>query len=57
MKKRSDSQVLRELAEDYLHLAADSDGKVDALRKRNYQWLVRFSERVKIAVKPRKMLR
>jgi len=41
------SQILRELAEDYLHLAADADGKVDGLRKRNYKWLVKLSERLR----------
>jgi hypothetical protein len=34
------SQILREMAEDYLHLAADADGRIDGLRKRNYKWLV-----------------
>src|SRR6202042_1657226 len=40
------SKILREMAEDYLHLAADADGKVDGLRKRNYKWLVKLSERL-----------
>jgi hypothetical protein len=47
----STSQILREMAEDYLHLAADTDGKVDGLRTRNYRWLVRLSERLKVEEK------
>lgn len=43
-KPISTSQILREMAEDYLHLAQDADGNVDALRKRNYKWLVKFAE-------------
>jgi hypothetical protein len=45
MKRLPTSQILRELAEDYLHLAAAADGRVDGLRKRNYRWLVKLSAR------------
>jgi hypothetical protein len=47
MRSLPTSQILREMAEDYLHLAADADGKVDGLRKRNYKWLVKLSERLR----------
>lgn len=47
----STSQILREMAEDYLHLAADTDGKVDGLRTRNYRWLVGLSERLEVEEK------
>jgi hypothetical protein len=48
------SQILREMAEDYLYLAADADGKVDRLRKRNYKWLVKLSERLRTEEKKQK---
>jgi|HubBroStandDraft_1064217.scaffolds.fasta_scaffold315149_2 hypothetical protein len=38
------SQILREMAEEYLHLAAETDGNVDSLRQRNYRWLIKFAE-------------
>jgi hypothetical protein len=41
--KLTPSQTLRELAEDYLHLAQNEEGKVDPLRKRNYAWLLALS--------------
>ena len=37
------AQTLREIAEDYLHLAQDADGKVDGLRRRRYEWLVKLA--------------
>jgi hypothetical protein len=37
-------QALRDIAEDYLYLAADKDGKVDVLRKTNYQWLLKVAD-------------
>jgi hypothetical protein len=41
--KRTAAQTLREIAEDYLHLAQDADGKVDSLRRRRYKWLVKLA--------------
>jgi len=54
MRSLPTSKLLRELAEDYLHLAADADGKVDGLRKRNYKWLVKLSERLRTEEKKQK---
>jgi hypothetical protein len=34
-------ETLREIAADYLHLAQDAEGKVDALRKRRYEQLIK----------------
>ena len=54
MKSLPTSQILREMAEDYLHLAADADSKVDRLRRRNYKWLVELSERLRTEEKKQK---
>ena len=40
------SQTLREIADDYRHLAADTNGKTDDLRARNYQWLVKLADKI-----------
>jgi hypothetical protein len=37
-------QFVREIAGDYLHLAADADGKVDMLRKQNYRKLLKVAD-------------
>lgn len=36
-------ETLREIAEDYLHLAQDADGKVDSLRKKRYAQLIKLA--------------
>ena len=38
---------LREIAEDYLHLAADADGNVDRLRRKRYEELVQLAGHLK----------
>ena len=40
------SQTLREIADDYRHLAADTHGKADDLRARNYQWLLKLVDKI-----------
>jgi hypothetical protein len=45
-RKLTTSQVLREIAEDYRHLASDAEGKTDALRESNYRWLVKLAEKI-----------
>ena len=45
--KLTTSQIVCEIAEDYLHLAAGADGKADALREKNYHWLIRLADRIK----------
>jgi hypothetical protein len=45
-KRPSTSQVLREIAEDYRHLAADTHGKTDDLRTKNYHWLVKLADKI-----------
>jgi hypothetical protein len=44
--KLTTSQRLREIAEDYRHLAADAHGKTDDLRSRNYNWLVKLAGKI-----------
>ena len=44
-KRHSTSQVLREIAEDYRHLA-DTHGKTDDLRTKNYHWLVKLADKI-----------
>jgi hypothetical protein len=36
---------LREIAADYRHLAADTHGKTDDLRTKNYHWLVKPADK------------
>jgi hypothetical protein len=50
-KPLSASEVLREIAEDYLNMAKHGDGKADYLRTRNYLWLVRLADRIQGAKK------
>jgi hypothetical protein len=47
MPKLTTSQIVYEIAEDYLHLAAGTDGKADALRERNYRWLIKLADKIK----------
>jgi hypothetical protein len=44
---RTTAEILREIAEDYLHLAQDADGKVDATRRKKYQWLLKLSNKLR----------
>jgi hypothetical protein len=44
---------LREIAEDYLHLAADEDGNTDVTRRKNYAWLMKLADRLQTK-RPRK---
>jgi hypothetical protein len=44
--KLTTSQTLREIAEDYRHLAADAIGKTDELRTKNYHWLVKLADKI-----------
>jgi hypothetical protein len=45
-RKRTTSQVLREIAEDYRHLDPDAQGKIDDLRAKNYQWLIKLADKI-----------
>jgi hypothetical protein len=36
-------ETLHEIAADYLHLAQDAEGKVDALRKKRYAQLIKLA--------------
>jgi hypothetical protein len=45
-RKLTTSQTLREIAEDYRHLAADGVGNTDELRTKNYHWLVSLADRI-----------
>jgi hypothetical protein len=47
MLKLTTSQIVRDIAEDYLHLAAGANGKADELRERNYLWLIRLADKIK----------
>ena len=47
MKLRKASKILEEIAGDYLHLAQDADGKVDATRRRRYRWLINLVRRMR----------
>lgn len=49
--KRTTAEILREIAEDYLHLAQDADARVDATRRKKYRWLVKLSNKLR-KVKP-----
>lgn len=37
-------ETFREIAEDYLHLAQDADGKVDSTRQKRYRKLWEFAK-------------
>lgn len=43
--RRSVSNVLREIAADYFHLAQDADGKVDKVRQKRHVQLIHLAER------------
>jgi len=45
-KSVSTSQALREIAEDYRHLAADAQSATDDLRTKNYHWLIRLADKI-----------
>jgi hypothetical protein len=45
-KRRSTSQALREIAEDYRHLAADAQGATGDLRTKNYHWLMKLADKI-----------
>jgi hypothetical protein len=45
--KLTTSQIVYEIAEDYLHLAASANGEADALRESNYRWLVKLADKIK----------
>jgi hypothetical protein len=45
-KRLSTSQVLREIAEDYRHLAADARGKTGNIRTENYHWLIQLADKI-----------
>ena len=45
-KRLSTSQALREIAEDYRHLAADAQGVTSDLRAKNYQWLIKLADKI-----------
>jgi hypothetical protein len=45
-QKLSTSEILREIAEDYLNLAKEADGKADYMRTRNYLWLRKLADRI-----------
>jgi hypothetical protein len=37
---------LREIAEDYRHLAADDQGATDDPRTKNYHWLIKLADKI-----------
>jgi hypothetical protein len=46
-RKLTTSQALREIAEDYRHLASDTHhGKPDGIRTANYQWLIKLADKI-----------
>ena len=45
-KRLSTSHVLREIAEDYRHLAADAHGNTDDQRRKNYHWLIKLADKI-----------
>ena len=42
--KKKDTERLEDIAADYLHLAQDADGQVDALRRKQYRWLMKLEK-------------
>src|SRR5258707_5734456 len=46
LRKLTTSQLLLEIAEDYRHLVGDAHGKTDALRTKNYLWLVKLAAKI-----------
>ena len=47
VRKRPTSQVVREIAEDYLQLARNGAGTPDALRESNYRWLIKLADKIR----------
>ena len=47
VRKRPTSQVVREIAEDYLQLARSNGGTPDALRESNYRWLIKLADKIR----------
>jgi hypothetical protein len=45
-RKLTTSHVLREIAEDYRHLAADAHDKNDDLHTKNYHWLIKLADKI-----------
>jgi hypothetical protein len=46
-RKRPTSQVVREIAEDYLQLARSNGATPDALRESNYRWLIKLADKIR----------
>jgi len=47
VRKRPTSQVVREIAEDYLQLARSNGATPDALRESNYRWLIKLADKIR----------
>jgi len=47
IRKRPTSQVVREIAEDYLRLARSGGATPDAMRESNYRWLVKLADKIR----------
>ena len=47
IRRRPTSQVLREIAEDYLRLARNGGATPDALRESNYRWLRKLADKIR----------
>jgi hypothetical protein len=47
IRKRPTSQVVREIAEDYLQLARNGGATPDALRESNYRWLIKLADKIR----------
>jgi len=47
IRKRPTSQVVREIAEDYLRLARSGGVTPDALRESNYRWLRKLADKIR----------
>jgi hypothetical protein len=47
LRKRPTSQVVREIAEDYLQLARNGGATPDALRESNYRWLIKLADKIR----------
>ena len=47
IRKRTTSQIVREIAEDYLQLARNGGATPDALRESNYRWLIKLADKIR----------
>jgi hypothetical protein len=47
VRKRPTSQVVREIAEDYMRLARSGGATPDALRESNYRWLIKLADKIR----------